>query len=37
MKFFASLRKAIRLAETVDVSRIAVDEEYRQRVVKALG
>jgi hypothetical protein len=36
MKWFASLRKAIHLAETIDVSRIAVDEAYRLRVGKAL-
>ena len=36
MKWITALRNAMRVAETVDVSRIAVDEAYRQRVIDAL-
>lgn len=37
MKWITSLRNAMRVAETVDISRIAKDEAYRQRIIKALG
>lgn len=36
MKWITALRNAIRVAETVDVSRLAVDEAYRQRVIDSL-
>ena len=36
MKWITALRNAMRVAETVDVSRIAVDEAYRKRVIDAL-
>lgn len=36
MKWITAIMNAMHVAETVDISRIAVDEAYRQQVIDSL-